>query len=73
MRRIAVCTYLYDRILQFYFGKRIKWFDTIGEAKEYRNKEFPIREDIYPIDSCGETRCKRISCKYVMYIEIELW
>lgn len=73
MRRFAVCTYLYDRILQFYFCKRIYWFDTIGEAMEYMDEKFPICENIYSLDSYGETRCKKISCKYVMYIEIELW
>ena len=73
MRKITVRTYLYDEVLQFFFCRRIYWFNTIGEAMEYMNDKFPIGENIYSLDAYGEIRCKKISSKYVMYIEIELW
>lgn len=73
MKNVYIEIYYYDRTLQFYFNKQIKRFCSIKEAMNYMDKEFPIGQNVYSLDYLGETRCRKISHKYVVYAELSLY
>ena len=73
MRTYMIHTYYYDRGIRFYFGQRIRTFYTKKEAMEYLDKILPINEMTYSFDLRNETRGKKITYKYVMYAELEIF